>query len=88
MNEPTTLKPGARLATASSSMPREVTSPFWVGRFSGVVRIGRQHVLPLQVEQRDAEVTVEADGLELDADFGLLDRFPADSSAPVENWCR
>ncbi len=39
------------------------------------VRIGRQHILPLQVEIGEAEVTIEAGGLKLDADLGLFAGF-------------
>ena len=71
VNAPTNLSPGSGLATASSSKPREVTSPFWVWQ-KYVVRIGRQRILPLQVEPREAEVTIEAVRLEFQADLGLL----------------
>jgi len=69
VNEPTTFSSGVTLATASSSMPREVTSPVLNG-LQRVKRIGRQHILPLRFKPSRTEMSVETGWFDLDAGLG------------------
>ena len=71
MKAPISFSSCVALATASSSMPREVTSPVWFCS-DDVARLSRRHVLAFQVEDRGREIAVESLGRDLHADFGLL----------------